>query len=182
MHVRTARVEDAESIGRIHTVAWQVGYEHVFGAERLATMDVEERIARWRQRLAGKGDAIEGIELLVVEDDEREVVGWAASGRPEGDDTLDTAELYGLYVDPATWSQGAGAALMRVTLERLADRGFHEAILWVLEDNPRARGFYERRGWHPDGTTKTETFFDVPVLVVRYRVELEPAGASSTST
>ena len=31
--------------------------------------------------------------------------------------------------------------------------GFTHAVLWVFADNGHARGFYERRGWTPDGAT-----------------------------
>ena len=36
---------------------------------------------------------------------------------------------------------------------RLAEAGFSEAILWVLQGNDRARSFYEGEGWSPDGAT-----------------------------
>lgn len=173
MRARVATVDDAEAIGRIHTVAWQVGYEHVFGVEALATLDIDARVRQWRERLAGGGDAIEGVELLVVEDDRHAVVGWAAAGPSEGDDAdTSTAELYGIYVDPDAWGREAGSALMRATLDRLRKRDFDTVVLWVLEDNPRARRFYERQRWHADGATKNEVFFEIPVDVVRYRITL----------
>ena len=43
------------------------------------------------------------------------------------------------------------------------------ALLWVLEDNPRARRFYERAGWAPDGVRKAEERFGVRAAEVRYR-------------
>jgi hypothetical protein len=39
----------------------------------------------------------------------------------------------------------------------------------VLDDNPRARRFYEREGWAPDGRTKREELLDVEITEVRYR-------------
>ena len=38
-----------------------------------------------------------------------------------------------------------------VFLDHLVAEGFPRAVLWVLRDNPRARGFYERAGWTPTG-------------------------------
>jgi RimJ/RimL family protein N-acetyltransferase len=43
------------------------------------------------------------------------------------------------------------------------------ALLWVLEDNPRARRFYERAGWAPDGVRKAEERLGVRAAEVRYR-------------
>ena len=59
-------------------------------------------------------------------------------------------ELYAIYVDPDEWSRGAGRALIVRAEERLAEQ-YAEATLWVLEENPRARRFYESAGWQPDG-------------------------------
>jgi RimJ/RimL family protein N-acetyltransferase len=48
----------------------------------------------------------------------------------------------------------------------------------VLRTNARARRFYEKAGWAPDGTTKTDTIGDgtVELVEVRYRRTLDPAG------
>ena len=53
--------------------------------------------------------------------------------------------------------------------ERALAARFDAALLWVLEDNPRARGFYERAGWAPDGVRKAEERFGVRAAEVRYR-------------
>ena len=64
---------------------------------------------------------------------------------------------------------------MSEVLERLRAAGFGEAILWVLEDNPRTRRFYELGGWSLDGEPKEDTFLETPVRVVRYRIALGPS-------
>lgn len=51
------------------------------------------------------------------------------------------AEMYGT---------GAG----RAVVERVLGTG--PAILWVFEDNPRARAFYTKLGFAPDGTRKLD--------------------------
>ena len=38
----------------------------------------------------------------------------------------------------------------------MAELGFGSAMLWVLEDNARARAFYEAAGWRPDGGRQLE--------------------------
>ena len=40
---------------------------------------------------------------------------------------------------------------MQAAIEAARERGFREAILWMLEENRRAAAFYERRGWTRDG-------------------------------
>ena len=52
---------------------------------------------------------------------------------------------------------GVGRMLMAEARRRLAEDGFSEAILWVLQGNDRARSFYEREGWEPDGPPARRT-------------------------
>ena len=53
--------------------------------------------------------------------------------------------------------------------------GHRDAILWVLDDNPRARRFYEREGWTLDGGRKEQDHLGVRVAEVRYRLNLRKA-------
>lgn len=58
---------------------------------------------------------------------------------------------------------------MEALLERLAARGPEEVALWVLEDNGRARRFYQRAGRRPDGAATREEHLGVRVRELRYR-------------
>lgn len=82
-----------------------------------------------------------------------------------------TGELYALYVTPAWWSAGAGRALMGSVLTALRDTRYSRAVLWVLAENDRARRFYERAGFTPDGATNVLTGLG-GVLEVRYARDL----------
>jgi GNAT superfamily N-acetyltransferase len=61
------------------------------------------------------------------------------------------AELYALYVHPAWWSTGTGRALMDQVLAKVRATEYGCITLWVLEANARARRFYQRAGFIPDG-------------------------------
>jgi ribosomal protein S18 acetylase RimI-like enzyme len=58
---------------------------------------------------------------------------------------------------------------MNHVVDDFAQRGFTHVSLWVARSNERARGFYERLGWRPDGRDD-EPFFGAPQI--RYRIEL----------
>jgi hypothetical protein len=46
-------------------------------------------------------------------------------------------------------------------------------VLWVLDDNPRARRFYERQGWAATGIAANfDDYCEVSVPEVEYRKEL----------
>jgi ribosomal protein S18 acetylase RimI-like enzyme len=145
---------------------WQASYEHAFGAERLAAIDIDAREEQWRRRLAEP----EPPEVALVIEEEGSVVGFASCG--ESFDTAGQGELYAIYVLPEAWGSGAGPLLMAAALSALRENGFAVAILWVLEDNPRAQRFYEREGWARDGGQRGEEFLGVTITEVSYRITL----------
>lgn len=113
------------------------------------------------------------FQTLVAVLDEA-IVGFAAMGpRDFGADESAVGELYAIYVLPNIQGRGAGRALMTEAVDRLRSDGFVEAVLWVFEDNPRTRRFYEQTGWSADGGTKDETWLGTTAPAVRYRIALE---------
>jgi GNAT superfamily N-acetyltransferase len=171
--VRDATVADAQGVAHVDARTWQVAYDHVFPTGRLAGVVEEHRAEQWRELLS----SAETRAHTVVVDDDDAIVGFASFGPsrdPEADREL-VGELYAIYVLPEEWGRGIGQALMAEVLTRLRREGFQEAILWVIEDNPRTRRYYERAGWHFDGATKEEGVLDVPIRQVRYRIRLAPA-------
>jgi GNAT superfamily N-acetyltransferase len=167
--VRDARPEDAAAIARAHTRSWQVAYAHAFPAEALAGISVERRTEWWAQQLAAPSQRV----ALLVAEVEGEVRGFASVGAAR-EEREPLGELYAIYVDPDHWGAGLGRALIAEAEERLRAAGFAEAILWVLEDNPRTRRFYEAAGWTHDGGSKRDTHLGTEVSEVRYRKRLAP--------
>jgi GNAT superfamily N-acetyltransferase len=166
VEVRPARVEDAAAIAGVHVRTWQAAYEHVFGRERLADLDLERRTSNWVQWL----EEPQPHWAVYVAEEEGRVVAFAWLG--ESREAADEGVLYAIYALPEAWGSGAGPALMGASLSFLREAGFRDAILWVLEDNPRARRFYEREGWRLDGARREGEHLGVPALEVRYRIEL----------
>ncbi len=160
MHIRPASPKDAVAIETIRVHGWRSAYRHVFPAAELDALPVDAE--RWRARLHVPPA---GWSTLVCEGEGR-VIGFASTGPSRDEDEV--GELYAIYVDPDEWSTGAGRALLAAAEQRLA-ADYAAALLWVLEDNPRARGFYERAGWAPDGVRKAEKRFGVRAPEVRYR-------------
>jgi len=111
----------------------------------------------------------------LVSEREGVVTGFVNLGATRDQEASSVGELFAMYVLPEEWGQGVGRALMFETLKALRDEGFAEAILWVLEDNPRTRRFYELSGWCLDGGVKEEDLLETRVREVRYRITLKPA-------
>jgi GNAT superfamily N-acetyltransferase len=167
MDVRQARPDDALAIETIRVHGWRTAYRSVFPAAELDALAIDE--ARWRQRLV---EPPAGWWIGVAEEG-GDVVGFVAIGPSR--DERGIGELYAIYVDPDAWSTGAGTALIARAEERLRET-YAVATLWVLDDNPRARRFYERAGWQPDGARKAEERLGVSAAEVRYRKSLRPVS------
>jgi RimJ/RimL family protein N-acetyltransferase len=161
--VRAARAEDARAIAEVHVRTWQAAYRHLFPAEFLDQLSVDEREARWRGWLE------DGTGIWVAVEDDA-VVGFAAAGPSRTEEIA--AELYAIYVLLEHWRSGAAHELMSAVTTWFRDKGYTSAMLWVLADNPRARRFYEREGWQFDGT-RTDVVRGVDVEEALYRIILD---------
>lgn len=130
---------------------------------------MKQRAEAWGEFLSGDRDR----RATFVAGRAGEIIGFADLGPSRDPDTSDaTGELYAIYVLASEWGRGAGRALMAASLEAMRAAGFREAILWVLEDNPRTRRFYERGGWELDGAEKLDRHLGVEVAEVRYGTSL----------
>lgn len=78
-------------------------------------------------------------------------------------------EVYALYVAPDLIGTGIGRGLLTEAHAAMTGRGFETSALWVLQDNLRARRFYERAGYRADGATQDDVYDDVTLSELRYR-------------
>jgi ribosomal protein S18 acetylase RimI-like enzyme len=147
--VRDLTEEDIDAVATLHVRTWQAGYARIVPADVLDALDPAAFAERRRSRAVPPG------ARTVVADDGGKIVGFASFGPYllEEEDAYDpaTGELYAIYVDPDRWGTGAGRALMAAAREALTAAGYPVFRLWVLEENHRARRFYERAGMAPDG-------------------------------
>lgn len=56
-------------------------------------------------------------------------------------------EIVSIYFLPEYIGKGHGQALLNRCVEELNGKGYKNILLWVLEDNQRARRFYEKNGF-----------------------------------
>lgn len=146
--LRRATPADASAVADCHTACWREAYAGLVDDDYLYAAAVgERRLARWRERLAGTRE-------VWLADADGQVVGVASAGA--GDDP--PLQLMSLYVRAAFHGSG------------LADRLLHAAIgsgpasLWVFAANLRARRFYARHGFVPDGMEATDPDTGLPEI------------------
>jgi GNAT superfamily N-acetyltransferase len=163
--VRPALPEDAVRMGEVHVAVWREAYAGLMPAQFLAGLDPAVSAARFAERLAAPEP---GRVVLVGTADDR-VVGIASGGRSRDDPPEPPAEVYAVNVLAAHHGTGLGARLFEAVLDAVA--GDAPVSLWVAAQNARARSFYRRYGFTPDGLTKR--LDDAEIDVVRL---VRPAG------
>jgi RimJ/RimL family protein N-acetyltransferase len=165
--VRPATVADGEEIGEAHASAWEVAYVDLFEPDVLRHAAARRR-TMWSQRLA-RSDF--DFDSLLVADQGGRVVGFSEFGKDR--EETGRGEVFGFYLHPAAWGQGAATQLMAASLRRLANLGLDPVVVWTHPGAGRAQSFYVKCGFRATGRSRVETLgsgIDAPeVEFVRVR-------------
>lgn len=172
--IRVATRADADGITDVQVASWRSGYAHVFPESVLFADDFDAtRRAFWNLWRFAPGHRV-AVATRAEGDDER-VIGFSSYGpeRERAQGFTGRGEVWAFYLDPDVWGTGVAPALMEHTETRLKAEGFDSAVLWVLDDNPRARAFYEKFGWEASGIAADfDDYCEVSVPEVEYRKTL----------
>ena len=79
------------------------------------------------------------------EEDNGQVVGFAAAGPEREADSGFAGELYAIYLLEEHQGKGTGRRLFELVVDHFRSQGYKSMRVWVLEGNP-AQSFYERLG------------------------------------
>ncbi len=149
---RPAVSQDIPGIVAIHVAAWDAAKE---GLDLPSRRSAADRTRQWTTFLD------EGAGAMWVAEQGGVVSGFVAFGPSRDGDRSGETEVYTVYVDPHLWGAGTGSALMKQVPTG------EVVSLWVAERNQRARSFYARHGFEPDGAR--EEGHHVPVIRVARR-------------
>ena len=142
--VREATAADKMAVARVHVRSWQQGYRDLVAQDYLDRLRPEDMATRY----AFDTMDLRGPYTLVAVDRDG-IHGHITIGRSRDDHTVDSGEVWSLYVDPPYWGTGVSHALIAAGCDRLNQAGHDSALVWVFSPNMRARRFYERTGWRP---------------------------------
>lgn len=182
MVIRAGSAADAAQIAEVQRDSWFGAYAGIIAdgiIDRVTALDGGARVRQsfrtrpWQRMIVAVPDGEDsGIVGYAAFGPETDVLGapWPHPLSSDGEERR-VAELYALYVRPAWWSTGTGRALMDRVLARSVAAGYSSVTLWVLRDNRRARRFYERAGFAPDGAANVLTGLG-DVRELRYRQQL----------
>lgn len=140
LSIRSAVPADEAAIAALHADSWRQSYRGALPDAYLDGALAGDMRDRWRARFA---EPQPGWLVLTATLDGA-FAGFFAAGPDPDDPSRDLID--NLHVRPEIRSHGIGALLMREGAGRLSGMGRGCAILWVVEDNRRARAFYRDLG------------------------------------
>lgn len=137
--IRRAEPRDAGAIADVHHDAWQGAYSGIIPHKALSAM-LNRRGESWW------GNAIRRAASVLVVEIGGEIVGYATLGRNRARELPQQGEIYELYLRPEYQGVGLGTRLFAAARARLIAHGLKGLVVWALEENDNALGFYAGAG------------------------------------
>lgn len=145
---RSATAADAEALAELGAQTFTDTFGHLYQPGDLELFLQNHSPENWDKELNDPA-----FEVRVAERD-GELVGYVKLGPPHlpFEPRGEAAELRQLYVVEQMKGQGVADALIRWVIDRARDMRADYLYLSVFTDNHRARRFYEKYGFEPEGT------------------------------
>ena len=145
---RIATAADAEELAEVGARTFTHTFGHLYQPGDLQIFLQNHSSANWEKELNDPA-----FEVRVAERDGK-VIGYVKLGPPHlpFEPRGEAAELRQLYVIEEAKGQGIADELIRWAIDRARDKRADHLYLSVFTDNHRARRFYEKYGFEPEGT------------------------------
>jgi len=149
--IRKAMPEDAYDYAVNHMSCWRDAYTGIIPDEFLDSMQArqDQRAEQNRQLFQNP----EGCEYYCVMHG-NDMIGRLVFHKCRDNDKPDAGEIGAIYLLADYWGKGYGKQMMTFALQELSNAGFREVVTWVLEENKRARRFYENCSFKQDGAER----------------------------
>lgn len=132
--------DDRNKISKIYEDSWRYAYRGIIPQDYLDAIPV----GHWKNNLD-----IPGWNTMVFILN-GEYIGTSSFSRSRFEKYPDSGEIISIYLMPEYIGKGYGKKLLDAVINELRKQGFQEVFLWVLEENRRARQFYENYGFEHD--------------------------------
>ncbi len=129
--------DDPLEISKIYESSWKYAYKGMIPQDYLDSIPA----GQWADNINKVG-----LNSLVLIECGR-MIGTASFCKSRWEKYGDYGEVVSIYFLPDCIRKGYGRLLLHKCIEELKKCGFNKVLLWVLEDNHRARKFYEKNGF-----------------------------------
>lgn len=145
-------------ISQIYENSWRYAYKGIVPQDYLDSIPT----GKWAKSLNKIG-----MNNLVLIEYER-LIGTASFCKSRWKKYSEYGEIVSIYFLPDYIGKGYGKLLLNKCIEELKQSGFNKVLLWVLENNHRARKFYERNGFVDSGVFMDDNIGGKSVREVLY--------------
>lgn len=137
--------DDRTAISEVYEESWKYAYKGIIPKDYLDSIPK----GRWALNLDNPD-----MKTLVCVENGR-IVGTSSFCKSRFEQFNGWGEVVSIYLLPDYMGKGYGKLLMESVITELERQGYGDVFLWVLEENIRARRFYEQFGF-----SLTEDYLD----------------------
>lgn len=142
MIIRKVNPSDSrEEISNVYEQSWKTAYKGIIPQDYLDSIPK----GQWCSSL----DSPDRYNLVMLDGDK--IIGTSSYCKSRFENYRDWGEIISIYFLPEYMGKGYGKDLLEQAVQELKAMGFKQIFLWVLEDNHRARHFYEKCGFKNSG-------------------------------
>lgn len=171
MRIRpVSEADDRMAVSRVYEESWKEAYQNIVPQGYLDSIPE----GSWCEAAFRPG--MHSLVMMIGD----EIVGTASyckrrlfdsrpdeANFPDQNDT-ESGEVISIYFLPQYMGRGYGTLLMQAVLAELKNIGYQSCCLWVLEENERARHFYEKMGFVSDGISMEQEIGGKRLREMRY--------------
>ncbi|MFJ7731088.1 GNAT family N-acetyltransferase [Lysinibacillus sp. NPDC097231] len=140
MKIRKANIQDAQGIGKVHVDSWRTTYQGIIPDEFLNQLSYEQRTELWKKNIS---DATNYV--LVAENEQGEIIGFATGGTRETNTEPNSTDLTSIYLLEEYQGKGIGKQLLKEIFGYFKQKSYEKVFVEVLAEN-KTRYFYEYYG------------------------------------
>ncbi len=166
LQIIKATKKHATEMGFIHSCSWKKAYAGIIPDEIISEFTPEKRSE---------------IFLNVIDTQSEEYYLFKIDAQPVGIASLSKSheknapnyvgEIYSIYFHPNYWGTPITQTAFQFCVDRLKTLGFTHVTIWVLDENIRAKKFYEKNGFIFDGHSE-EIEIGIKLREIRYSKEI----------
>jgi GNAT superfamily N-acetyltransferase len=142
MIIRMAETSDIEAIAKVNLETWRTTYVGIMPDDFLTTLTHENCTQALHKFF---GDPANSKFMYVAENNQGQLVGFAAGGPERRGDPVYEGELYAIYILKPYQQQGIGRKLVAAVVDEFIDRNISTMLIWVIAENS-SRAFYKALG------------------------------------
>ena len=140
--IRRVAPGDEAVLAYIQTESWKAAFQHILAKDVLDRCTNLDRATQMYRRLL---EEKKGNGYILEINGEGHCIAWWDATREA--DMEGFAELICIHSLQNNWGKGYGSKMMDKVLEDIAAAGYTKTMLWVFEENERAKMFYEAKGF-----------------------------------